>query len=65
MTSEAITHRAAVLQYNTGHIHMESEVVDDIKRNPGAKFETPVAYAVFVYGEAPHTSLEPRRGQTA
>ena len=53
MTPEAITHRAAVLQYNNGQIRLESEAVADVKDAPGAKFDTPVAYAIFIYGEAP------------
>ena len=59
MSQEAVTHRAAVLQLNTGHIQIETEVVDDIKRSPGARFDTPVAYAVFIFGEAPVTSYNP------
>ena len=59
MSQEAVTHRAAVLQLNTGHIQIETEVVDDIKRSPGARFDTAVAYAVFIFGEAPVTSYNP------
>ena len=31
----------------------------DVKDAPGAKFDTPVSYAIFIYGEAPSTSYNP------
>jgi hypothetical protein len=57
---EPVTHRAAVLQYATGQIQLESEAVESIKDSPGETFEAPVAYAVFIFGEAPRRSFDPK-----
>ena len=59
MQKEAVTHRAAILLYESGHIHIESERVEDIKKNSGTRFDTPVSYALLLYGEAPSTSYDP------
>ena len=60
MMEEPVTHRAAVLQYATGQIQLESEAVESIKDSPGETFEAPVAYAVFIFGEAPRRSFDPK-----
>ncbi|CAK9084279.1 Retrovirus-related Pol polyprotein from transposon TNT 1-94, partial [Durusdinium trenchii] len=45
-----VSHRAVVICVSTGHIQIETEVVQDILKNPAARFSAPVAYAVFIYG---------------
>ena len=60
LMEEPVTHRAAVLQYATGQIQLESEAVESIKDSPGETFEAPVAYAVFIFGEAPRRSFDPK-----
>ena len=60
MMEEPVTHRAAVLQYATGQIQLESEAVESIKDSPGETFEAPVAYAVIIFGEAPRRSFDPK-----
>ncbi|CAJ1336414.1 unnamed protein product, partial [Effrenium voratum] len=59
LASEPVQHRAAALLYNTGEIGLESEEVTGVMDTPGARFETPVAYAIFIYGAAPSTSYNP------
>ena len=63
MQREAVTHRAAILQYESGHIRIESELVDDIKKNSGVRFDTPVAYGLLIYGEAPSSSYDPEENK--
>ncbi len=56
MSQKPVTHRAAILRYNNGQINMESEEVTTFGLG---RFETPVAYGILVYGEAPATSMNP------
>ena len=58
MMEQPVTHRAAVLLHHNGQISIETEVVADISRAPGSKFESPVAYGIFIYGEASKTSYD-------
>ena len=59
MMEKPLTHRAAILRLSTGHIQIETEVVSEISANPCARFDAPMSYAVFIFGEADVTSLNP------
>ena len=59
LLKEEITHRAAILLFSNGQLQFETEEVSSILSAPGARFETPVSYAIFLYGRAPATTLEP------
>ena len=63
LLKEEITHRAAILLFSNGQIQFETEVVASILSAPGARFETPVAYAIFLFGRAPATTLEPEENK--
>lgn len=58
LLEKPVTHRAAILRLVDGRIAFESEELDG-KTKPGSKFETPVAYAILIYGEAPSSTLNP------
>lgn len=49
---DPITHRAAALIDGHGVITVESEAVSQMT-NVAGKFDRPIAYAIFMYGEAP------------
>ena len=56
-----VTHRAAALLTNDGRIVLETEDVQkEMPTGVTAKFDTPVAFGILVYGEAPETSLVPQ-----
>ena len=59
LLQQPVSHRAAILRLADGQIQIETEAVDKISKNPGAKFESPVAYGIFIYGEAPSTTYNP------
>ena len=58
MMKEAVTHRAAILQYETGHITIETEPIEP-EMNAGKKFDEAIAYGTLLYGEAPASSFDP------
>ena len=56
MSSKPVTHRASILKFQDGKVRLETEEVKSFSLN---KFEAPVTFAIFVYGEAPETTLDP------
>ena len=54
MSQYAVTHRAAALLLYDGRVKLETE---DVRSFTADKFDVPVQYAIFVYGEAPQTDL--------
>ena len=56
MSTKPVTHRASILKFQTGRISIETEAAESFSL---AKFDAPVTYAIFVYGEAPETTLDP------
>eukprot|EP00435_Cladocopium_sp_Y103_P039387 s1919_g10.t1 len=56
MSSKPVTHRASILKFQDGKVRLETE---EVKSFSSSKFEAPVTFAIFVYGEAPETSLDP------
>ena len=63
MMEKFISHRAAILLHNNDQISIETEAVSDLLSGSGAKFEAPVAFAIFIYGAAPATSFEPEENK--
>ncbi|CAL1130232.1 unnamed protein product, partial [Cladocopium goreaui] len=56
MLQKPVTHRAAVLRFDNGRLQVETEEAQHFSTT---RFEAPVRFAVFIYGEAPQTSLNP------
>ncbi|CAE7222193.1 unnamed protein product [Symbiodinium sp. CCMP2456] len=58
---EGVQHRGAALLFNDGTVSIEAEAVASILESPSSRYPKPVRVAVYFYGDAPSTSLNPEQ----
>ncbi|CAE7733599.1 unnamed protein product [Symbiodinium sp. CCMP2592] len=59
LVAEGVKHRGAALLMNDSTVIIEAETMRSIVHAPSSRFDKPVQVAIFFYGNAPDTSLNP------
>ena len=59
LIQEGVKHRGVALWYNDGSVELEAEAISTILSAAAGRFSRPVRAAVFFYGVAPDSSLNP------